>query len=554
MQRRPKIPSILSAVQFLFHFQMIEQRAIDMSQPDSIPTFNFPTWIETSHLMGMLRGIERESLRMQSNGYLSQSDHPIALGSALTHPHITTDYSEALMEFITPPLGSIAEALTYLRNIHTVVNQNLAEGEKLWPLSMPCMLDDEEEKIRLAEYGSSNIGRFKTLYRRGLGLRYGRRMQTISGVHYNISFPEHLFAELQQHETDNVFKAMSPQDYRSHRYLGLIRNFIRFTPLVVYLIGSSPSVCKCFMTGREHHLLPLVRGTLFAPYATALRMGRFGYQNSAQKQLGIHYNSLSAYVEDLQKAVHSPYPEFSRLGLNDAQGEALQINDHVLQIENEYYSLVRPKQVPQADETPSQALANRGIAYVELRAVDVNPYTPIGIDEHTAAFLEVLALYCLLKDSPELWEKEQTQIDRNHAEVVNRGRAPNASILEGEQQYALADWASQHLNAMQEVAVLLDQMTEQQLYSSALQLMQSRVDDVDSTPSSQVIQDTVKYGGTWAFGSHLAHLHQDRYQQHTLNPEIITYFEQLAQSSLQQQHQLEQDHHIQFETYLEKFR
>lgn len=554
MQLSAMIPSILLPVQFLFHFKMIEQRAPDMSQPDSIPNFNFPSWIEPSHLSGMLRGIERESLRMQSNGYLSQSDHPNTLGSALTHPHITTDYSEALMEFITPPLASIQETLAYLSNIHSFVNQHLAEGEKLWPLSMPCMLDDQEEKIRLAEYGSSNIGRFKTLYRRGLGVRYGRRMQTISGVHYNISFPEQLFAELQQHETDEVFKAMSLQDYRSHRYFGLIRNFIRFTPLVAYLVGASPSVCKCFMTGREHHLLPLVRGTLFAPYATALRMGRFGYQNSAQKQLGIHYNSLPGYVEGLQKAVNTAYPEFSRLGLHDAQGEPLQINDHILQIENEYYSLVRPKQVPQEGETPSQALANRGVAYVELRAVDVNPYTPIGIDENTAAFLETLALYCLLKDSPELWATEQAQIDRNHAEIVNRGRAPNVEIVEADQHYALADWATQHVQAMQPVAALLDQMTQQNIYSDALNLMQSRVDDVDTTLSSLVIQDTVKHSGTWAFGSHLAHLHQASYQQHILSSEVITYFEQLTKSSLQQQHQLEQDHHIKFETYLEKFR
>lgn len=525
-----------------------------MSQPDSIPTFNFPTWIEPSHLTGMLRGIERESLRMQSNGYLSQTDHPITLGSALTHPNITTDYSEALMEFITPPLSSIQETLNYLRNIHTVVNQHLPEGEKLWPLSMPCMLDDQEENIRLADYGSSNLGRFKTLYRRGLGVRYGRRMQTISGVHYNISFPEELFAQLQQHESDDVYKAMSLQDYRSHRYFGLIRNFIRLTPLVAYLVGASPSVCKCFMTGREHHLLPLTRGTLFAPYSTALRMGRFGYQNSAQKQLGIHYNSLEAYVEGLQKAVHTTYPEFRRLGLSDEQGKALQINDHVLQIENEYYSLVRPKQVPQQDETPSQALANRGVAYVELRAVDVNPYTPIGIDENTAAFLEVLALYCLLKDSPELWATEQAQIDRNHAEVVNRGRAPNVKIIEATQSYALADWLTQHLQAMQPVAELLDQLTDQHLYADVLPLMQSRVDDVDSTLASQVIKDTVKHGGTWGFGSHLAHQHQDSYQAHLLAPEVIDYFEQLAKTSLQQQHQLEQDHHIKFETYLEKFR
>ena len=126
----------------------------------------------------------------------------------------------------------------------------------------------------------------------------------------------------------------------------------------------------------------------------------------------------------------TPYAQFSRLGLKDADGEPLQINDHILQIENEYYSLVRPKQVPRDGETPSEALANRGVGYVELRAVDINPYNPIGIDENTAGFLEVLALYCLLKDSPDLLPEEQDQIENNQAEVVNRGRAPNSHITE----------------------------------------------------------------------------------------------------------------------------
>ena len=221
-----------------------------MSQPEPNAQDVLPAWVDAALLQGMLRGIERESLRMQSDGFLSQHAHPQALGSALTHPHITTDYSEALMEFITPPQSSIQHALDYLRDIHSVVNQHLGEGEKLWPLSMPCMLDETDDSIPLAQYGSSNIGRFKTLYRRGLGVRYGRRMQTISGVHYNLSFPEHLFAALQQHENDEQLKALSLQDYRSHRYLGLIRNFIRLTPMVMFLLGASPSVCKCFMTGR----------------------------------------------------------------------------------------------------------------------------------------------------------------------------------------------------------------------------------------------------------------------------------------------------------------
>ena len=167
-----------------------------MGQPASKSTAVLPTWVNSSLLQGMLRGIERESLRMQSDGFLSQADHPQALGSALTHPHITTDYSEALLEFITPPQPSITEALHYLKDIHSVAHRHLEHGEKLWPLSMPCMLDDNDDKIRLAQYGSSNIGKFKTLYRHGLGVRYGRRMQTISGLHYNLSFPDQLFEQL----------------------------------------------------------------------------------------------------------------------------------------------------------------------------------------------------------------------------------------------------------------------------------------------------------------------------------------------------------------------
>lgn len=525
-----------------------------MNQPNTFSSSVIPTWVDASLLKGMLRGIERESLRMQSNGFLSQKNHPKALGSALTHPHITTDYSEALMEFITTPQSTIAAALDELRDIHTVVHQHLEEGERLWPLSMPCMLDDNEENIQLAQYGTSNIGRFKTLYRRGLGVRYGRRMQTISGVHYNLSFPDQLFAELQQQESDQELKQLSAQDYRSHRYFGLIRNFIRLTPLVMYLLGASPSVCRCFLTGREHHLQPLVKGTLYLPEATALRMGRLGYQNSAQKELGIYYNDLHDYLDGLQKAVHTPYPEFSALGLDDESGEPIQINDHVLQIENEYYSLVRPKQVPQAGETPSQALKNRGVGYVELRAVDVNPYSSIGIDEIAAGFLESLALYCLLSDSPELFADEQEQIDRNQTEVVNRGRAADVKIELGKNTMTFQAWAQQHLANIQQCATLLDQANQTQLYQDAIVVMQQRLADVENTLSAHVIEDTLKHGGTWSFGSVMAQQHVQYYDQHVLNQERKQYFDELAQTSLQKQAELEQDNDMSFSQYLAKYR
>lgn len=525
-----------------------------MSQPESTAQVVLPTWMDSSLFKGMLRGIERESLRMQSNGFLSQASHPKALGSALTHPHITTDYSEALMEFITPPQDSIKKALHYLTDVHAIAHRHLEHGEKLWPLSMPCMLDADEESIRLAQYGTSNVGRFKTLYRHGLGVRYGRRMQTISGVHYNLSFPDQVFEALQQHETDDALKSLSLQDYRSHRYFALIRNFIRLTPLVMFFVGASPSVCKCFMTGREHDLLPLVKGTLFLPYATALRMGNLGYQNSAQKKLGIHYNTMSGYLHGLQKAVKTPYAPFSRLGLSNEQGEPIQINDHVLQIENEYYSLVRPKQVPLDGETPSQALENRGVGYVELRAVDVNPYSPIGIDENTAAFLEVLALYCLLQDSPDLLDAEQTQIERNQAEVVNRGRAPNASIIDAAGKHEIEDWLQTHVTAMQPLADVLDATYQTKLYSAALTAMQKRIHDVDETLSAHVIADTLINGGTWNFGGFMAQQHAVTYEQHPLSPDTLSYFEGLVQQSWQKQQQLEQDSSLSFEQYLADYR
>lgn len=524
-----------------------------MSQLESTTQDVLPNWVDSSLLKGMLRGIERESLRMQSDGFLSQAPHPTSLGSALTHPHITTDYSEALMEFITPPQASIEKALDYLMDIHAVVNRHLENDEKLWPMSMPCMLDSSDDSIPLAQYGSSNIGLFKTLYRRGLGVRYGRRMQTISGVHYNLSFPDAFFEALQAQETDEKIKALSLQDYRSERYMGLIRNFIRLTPLVMLLIGASPAVCQCFMTGRDHQLLPLVKGTLYSPYATALRMGRFGYQNSAQKQLGIHYNNLKDYLKGLQKAVKTSYKPFKRLGLKNAHGEAIQINDHVLQIENEYYSLVRPKQVPQAGETPSQALENRGIGYVELRAVDVNPYSPIGINEDTAGFLEVVALYCLLQDSPELLSDEQDIIEQNQAEVVNRGRAPNAAITENGQSYPIEDWCALHLKRMQPLAKLLNSTYETTLYTDALHTMMIRVDEVDATLSALVVGDTREQGGMWHFGQVLAQQHISAYEAHHLSPETLAYFDEVMQKSVQKQQQLEQDQSISFQDYLAQY-
>lgn len=542
-----------------------------MRNPELITQFRLPDWLAPQHLQGMQRGIEKESLRMQSNGYLAQTPHPQALGSALMHPHITTDYSEALMELITPPLAHPQQALNFLRDLHVMVQQNLPEGETLWPMSMPCMLDNNEENIPLAHYGSSNLGQFKTLYRHGLGVRYGRRMQTIAGVHYNISFPDRLFEAWQQQAGTSIeLKQLSLQDYRSARYFGLIRNFLRISPLVVYLLGASPSVCACFLSGRQHHLQPLVRGTMYLPDATALRMGSLGYQNSAQRRLGIHYNSMQGYLAGIEQATHTAYADFSALGLDDDHGQPIQINDHILQIENEYYSPIRPKQIPSSDETPAQALSERGVAYIELRAVDINPYSDIGIDISTACFLEVLALYSLLQESPEISDTEQDAIDRNMAKIVDEGRKSNLMIetrasqqldnrlgqQQGEQltEQRFKDWARSQLDQMQAVAKMLDDSVAQPIYQNALQVMGKRLEHGEQALSAQVLSDTVAANGSWHFGHALATKYAAQHAEQHLAPETAQYLQQTVTESLRAQQHLEQQQQVDFKTYVARYR
>ncbi|MFZ3185316.1 MAG: glutamate--cysteine ligase, partial [Pseudomonas sp.] len=190
-----------------------------------------------------LHGIERECLRVDGAGQLALTPHPPALGSALTHAQITTDYSESLLEFITPAEPDAAQTLADLEQIHRAAYSQLGD-ELLWSPSMPCPLPSEEQ-IPIARYGSSNIGKLKYVYRQGLALRYGKSMQCIAGIHYNFSLPEAIWPLLQSLDGDQ----QSARDYQSARYIGLIRNFRRYSWLLMYLFGASPALDAGFLRG-----------------------------------------------------------------------------------------------------------------------------------------------------------------------------------------------------------------------------------------------------------------------------------------------------------------
>ncbi len=518
----------------------------------SFANFDIPNWFGSQHLTGMLRGIEKEGLRVRPDGFLAQTPHPAKLGSKLTHPFITTDYSESLLELITEPKASPKETLNMLRQLHVLVYQGMPDGELMWPLSMPCMLSSKDEDIPLADYGSSNTGKLKTLYRSGLGIRYGRRMQTIAGLHYNLSFGDTLF-ETWQAQTPTA-QEQTLTEFKNEKYLGLIRNFKRLTSIVLYLLGASPSVCPCFVAGREHDLERLNDSTYYKPTATSLRMGKLGYTNSVQEQLDIRYNYLPEYVAGLRRAIQTPHESFAKLGLEDEDGNPIQINNHILQIENEYYSPIRPKQIAMSGETPTEALERRGIAYVEFRAIDLDPYSDVGIRLSSACFLEVMALYCLFSDSPDLLPEEEEALAINLERVVNEGRREGLHIINNGQEQSLEGWMLMHLERMQPLAALLDAHYGGNDYRAAVALMQGKAGHSESTISAQVNSDSKRLGSLWQLGFTLAQQHRESLLQQTLSPNTQAKYEVLAEKSILQQAEIEKSETEDFMDFLQQYR
>src|SRR5215831_2555035 len=376
---------------------------------------------EPQRLQGGHKGVEKESLRVLPSGSLAHTPHPVALGSALTNEHITTDYSEALIELVTPAFTHSWELLQYLLDLHQFVYRHLGE-ELLWATSMPCAISGDAD-IPLAQYGSSHVGRMKTVYRNGLGLRYGRMMQAISGVHFNYSFPLpfwEAYAALRGERSP-------ASGFVSASYFDLLRNYRRHGWLVLYLFGVSPVVCKSFLRGRELRLQEFGRGTAFEPYATSLRMSDVGYRNRNQAGLSVSVNSLEEYVRDLQRAISTPHPPYEALGVK-VNGEYRQLNANILQIENEYYSFIRPKRVARSGERPTKALLRAGVEYVEVRALDVSAFDPVGVNQNKLRFLEAFLALCLMKDSPPIADSEQAALDQNHITVARRGREPGLML------------------------------------------------------------------------------------------------------------------------------
>ncbi len=504
---------------------------------------------EAGCLSESLVGLEKESLRVADSGSISQQVHPASLGSALTNPYVTTDFSEALIELITPPCESLHEALYFLDDIQTFVYSNLI-GETLWATSMPCVVKGGDS-IPIAQYGSSNAGTMKTVYRRGLGYRYGRTMQVIAGVHFNYSYSEKFWSLYQQLEQNNDVK----KDFVSDSYMGLIRNIMRYGWLIPYLFGASPAVCKSFLRGEPNMLSEFNENTLFEPYATSLRMGDIGYTNNAEDMAGIkaNYNSIDKYVDSLRCAINTPNETYSNIGVK-VDGEYRQLNSNILQIENEYYSTVRPKQILQGNEKPTSALHNRGVAYVEIRSLDVNAFEPLGVSQEQLYFLETLVLFCLLQESPALDKMKVNEIDMNLISVAHTGREPGLKLSRQDESVSLKDWALELCEAMQAVAELLDKANGCNAYTESLAQQVDCIQHPENTPSARMLHEMkVNNEGFFHFAKRMSQQHFEHFNSRSIPESRLQILRQAATQSIQQQVDIENADNISFDEYLKRY-
>ena len=485
---------------------------------------------------------------MGGDGRLSDQPHPTGLGSALTNKFITTDFSEALLEFVTPAYANTWETLRVLCEIHQFAYERIGD-ELLWTASMPCVIGDDND-IPLAQYGDSNVGRMKTVYRNGLGYRYGRKMQTIAGVHYNYSLPTAFWPVYQDLEKSS----QDADEFRSAAYLGLVRNFRRLGWLVLYLFGASPALCKSFF-GADTAIMPSFdKDTFYQPFGTSLRMSDLGYNNQLQAGIKISLNNIEDYISDLSCAICTPQPAFEEIGV-EVNGERRQLNANQLQIENEYYSPIRPKRVAMSGERPTVALRRGGVEYVEVRSLDLNIFDPVGINQNAMRFMEAFLVYCLLQESPEFDDAQWQENAENFSGTATQGRDPEFKLMDRGTKRTLAEWGTEIMRDVQAIAELIDRGEGSNEYANAANAQSELIENPEATPSARILEELRQTETAfYHFAMASAQGHKDYFSAiEPLDGDRLRVYEDEASDSIRRQQDIEKSDKISFEEYLANY-
>jgi glutamate--cysteine ligase len=455
-------------------------------------------------------GIEKESQRVTSTGYLALTDHPPAFGDKTENPRITVDFSESQIEMITPTYKSVDEVYNELDIINSEVESSIGD-ELLWPLSMPPKLPAEDQ-IPIANFSDSEHGKQMEIYRKGLALRYGKKMQMISGIHYNFSFGDELIAYLYHKFGDGMDKRL----FIDEIHFGLTRNFLRYKWLLIYLFGASPYCHSTYhsVINKEigiikkccHDCMDIIGN--FNQYATSLRVSRFGYSNILKHDYNIYYNSLDEYSTKIRKMLATENKKYSSLGMykDDTQ---IQLNGNILQKESEFYSSIRLKQSIKSGETQLDALEKRGVRHIEVRILDLNPFERLGLNVEQMNFLQIFMLYCLFEQSKQITDNEYEKINSNHHHVALYGRKDGLKLQKYDNNsIGLNKWGEEIFERLRDIGELIYRDTGDNKYLKSVSKEYEKLFDVSLLPSERIHREMkennenfLEFGTRWALNN-----------------------------------------------------
>lgn len=465
-------------------------------------------------------GIERETHRTDHEGEIALTPHPKKFIDKQIIEQITVDFAESQLEFVTKPHRSLSQVFADLEQIYELASQNI-NGEFMWPFSMPPRLPAEAD-IPIARFSYMENGQEKEIYRRGLAVRYGKKIQMISGIHFNYSFDERLLNLLFEKYSSN----QSKQDFINELYMKIGRNMLNYRWLLIYLFGASPVADVSYQTvfdekikNNESEWLRQCFDQLdLLEHATSIRSSRFGYSTEIEDKYHVSYNQLDQYITDLRGILATKNKEYAMMGTENS-GEQIQLNTNELQHEGEFYAPIRFKQILGRDETLLDALERRGIGYFELRILDVNPFAKLGITREQADFIHLLILLCLFEENEGLTPEQQRLANKNHQLVALFGRQSNLKLFKptGE-EILLQTWAQEIFNKVCSIANLLDQIIGDTYYIDIVNAEARKLTDKSLLPSDQIITEIEESGDSFLeLGLRLARRYQHSQTCHCKN-------------------------------------
>lgn len=400
-------------------------------------------------------GVEREGLRVNFEGDLSQTKHPENFGDKLSNPYITTDFSESQVELITPIFNSLEEVYNFLNSLYNITALEI-ENEYLWPQSMPCNIPDDED-IPISDFNEGEAGDRAREYREKLHKKYGGKKQLISGIHYNFSFNEKMIKHLYNNENNNE----TYNEFRDKIYLKVVRNYLRYRWLLIYILGGTAIIHESYAKECVKKLQEISTGSFTSEGALSYRNSECGYKN--QIDLFPDYSTVDEYVNSINTFV----------------------NDKVIESHKELYSQIRLKARDNDDFLNS--LLSDGIDYLEIRSTDINPFDKTGISLDDLKFINIFTIFLLTEDEVDYkeWQEESLYNQNN----IARFGKQNVMLRSNGDQILREKWSLDILNKIEDINRELNLGQEETIKN-----VKARVLDPSLTYAYRISEMSKEYG------------------------------------------------------------